>query len=164
MASGDTLAVFDAQAGQQPSASYPAWGVRNGQAHLAFDAAADESVDFRGVMPQHYAGGGVSVILHWRAASATSGDVVWTSAFELQADGGQDTDSDGFASAQSATVTAPGTAGMLDYATISHTNGGQMDSVVAGDVFRLRITRDADNGSDTMTGDAELVSVEVREA
>lgn len=164
MASGDTLAVFDAQAGQQPSASYPAWGVRNGQAHLAFDAAADEAVDFRGVMPAHYVGGGVNVVLHWRAASATSGDVVWTSAFERQADGGQDTDSDGFATAESATATTQATAGALEYTSIPHTNGAEMDSVVAGDVFRLRITRDADNGSDTMAGDAQLVSVAIVEA
>jgi hypothetical protein len=36
---------------------------------------------------------------------------------------------------------------------------------VAGDFFRLRVYRDsADTGNDTMTGDAELIAVEVRSA
>jgi hypothetical protein len=39
-----------------------------------------------------------------------------------------------------------------------------IDSVTAGDGFRLKINRDANNGSDTMTGDAELIAVEVRSA
>jgi hypothetical protein len=38
-----------------------------------------------------------------------------------------------------------------------------MDSLAAGESFRLRIYRDADNGSDTMTNDAELLRIEVRE-
>jgi len=38
------------------------------------------------------------------------------------------------------------------------------DSVAAGDYVRIAINRDADNGSDTATGDAYLLAVEVREA
>ena len=45
-----------------------------------------------------------------------------------------------------------GTAGILTVTEIPFTNGAQMDSVGAGDGFRLRITRDAAN--DDMTGDA----------
>lgn len=50
---------------------------------------------------------------------------------------------------------------MPNYSEITLTT---IDSVVAGDGFRLKITRDANNGSDTMTGDAELIAVEVRSA
>jgi len=39
-----------------------------------------------------------------------------------------------------------------------------IDSVTAGDGFRLKITRDADSGSDTLSGDVELVLCEVRSA
>jgi hypothetical protein len=40
-----------------------------------------------------------------------------------------------------------------------------MDSVAAGEIFRLKITRDADgtSGTDDLTGDAELLGVEVKE-
>lgn len=163
MAAGDTLAVFDALAGVPTQTNYAVFGIRNAQPHLAFSPTTDKMIDFRGVMPSSYSGGGVDVILHWRAAG-TSGNVVWTSAFERQADGGIDTDSDDFAAANSITASAPTTSGVLKYTTIAHTNGAQMDSVVAGDVFRLRITRDADNGSDTLAADSQLVSVEIREA
>jgi hypothetical protein len=47
------------------------------------------------------------------------------------------------------------------YAEITLTT---IDSVTAGDGFRLKINRDANNASDTMTGDAELIAVEVRSA
>lgn len=38
-----------------------------------------------------------------------------------------------------------------------------MDSLAAGEAFRLKVTRDADNASDTMAGDAELIGVEIKE-
>jgi len=38
-----------------------------------------------------------------------------------------------------------------------------MDSVAAGELFRIKVTRDADNESDDMAGDAELSAVEIRE-
>jgi hypothetical protein len=37
-----------------------------------------------------------------------------------------------------------------------------MDSLAAGEAFRLRVTRDA--ASDTATGDAELLAVVLRES
>jgi hypothetical protein len=40
-----------------------------------------------------------------------------------------------------------------------------IDSLAAGDRFRLKVFRNADDATnDTMTGDAELVAVEVRSA
>ena len=38
-----------------------------------------------------------------------------------------------------------------------------MDSVVAGDYFRMDVNRDSSNASDTLTGDLELVFVEIKE-
>ena len=38
-----------------------------------------------------------------------------------------------------------------------------MDSLAVGESFRIKITRDADNGSDTMAGDAQLFAVKVKE-
>jgi len=49
------------------------------------------------------------------------------------------------------------------YDTIAFTNGAQMDSLAAGESFRLRIYRDANNGDDDMAGDAQLLRIEIQE-
>jgi hypothetical protein len=67
---------------------------------------------------------------------------------------------DSFDSANSTdNTTVPATAGFIDVVSITMTNA---DSIAAGDYFRLRITRDA--ASDTATGDAYLLAVELRDA
>ena len=45
--------------------------------------------------------------------------------------------------------------------SVAFTNGTDMDSVAAGEAFRIKLTRDA--VSDTAAGDAELHAVEIRE-
>ena len=59
------------------------------------------------------------------------------------------------------TTTTNATSGIPNSSEITLTT---IDSVTAGDGFRLKITRDANNASDTMTGDAELIAVEIRSA
>ena len=164
MASGDTLLIFTALNNEPPATSYATLDFRNAHPVLDFDADADESAVFTSVMPQHYSGAtGVTVYLHWSATSATSGDTIWDVSFERIGEGQLDVDSDSFAAAQSATATAPGTCGYVDIQAIAFTDGAQMDSVAAGELFRIKVTRDANNESDDMAGDAELSAVEVRE-
>lgn len=163
MASGNTLVVFTPLANEQPAASGATFDVRNGHPVLDFDAAADEIAVFTGVLPRHYAGGGLTVDLHWAATSATSGTCRWAVAIEAIA--AQDLDADGFATAQTAGGTADGTSGIETVTSIAFTDGAQMDSLAAAGAFRLQVTRDADgtSGTDDMTGDAELIAVEIRE-
>lgn len=163
MASGDTLCIFVPTDNEPTSSNYATLDTRNAHPVLDFDASTDESAVFTGVLPRNYAGGGLTVTLIWGASAATSGDVVWNSAIERIAEGAQDIDSDGFATAQAATATASGTSGVQDYVTIAHTSGAQMDSLAAGESFRLKITRDANHANDDATCDAELVAVEIRE-
>lgn len=163
MASGNTLCVFTAQANQPPAANYATPDVRNAHPVLDFDAAADESAIFGSVLPRHYAGGGLTVTIAWMATSATTGDVVWNADVERHSDDDVDLDSDSFAGANAATGTTASATGEVQYTAITFTDGADMDSLAVGESFRLKITRDADNGSDTMAGDAELLSVEVRE-
>jgi hypothetical protein len=61
--------------------------------------------------------------------------------------------------------TAPGTQGHVTYYTgITFTDGADMDSVAAGDLFILRVRRESsDTGNDTMSNDAHLWVVEVKE-
>jgi hypothetical protein len=163
MASGNTLVVVLALDNIPPTAAYASIDTRNGHPVLDFDAATDENAIFAGILPRHYAGGGLTVSLRWAATTATSGNVVWNVAIERLADEAQDIDSDGFATAQAVTATAPATSGMVQYTDVTFTNGAQMDSLAAGESFRVKVTRDADNGSDTMTSDAELIGLEIRE-
>lgn len=162
MASGDTLAVFTPHANQPPSSNFATFDTRNNHLVLDFDDTTNEDAIFAGVMPQHYGNGGVTVRIFYAMTSATSGDIDWDAAFERHLDGTTTIGSDDFAAANSVdNTTVPGTAGIIDVASITFTDGADMDSVTAGDSFRLKITRDA--VSDTSTGDAELLRVEIQE-
>ncbi|MEX2091836.1 MAG: hypothetical protein WD971_04120, partial [Pirellulales bacterium] len=128
---------------------------------LDFDDDANESSHFSAVLPKHYAGGSVACKLHWMATSATSGNVRWSAAFERLEAGGPDLDSNGFQTAVEATAAANGTSGKLTATALTLT---ALDGAVAGDAFRIVVTRVANDGTnDTMTGDAELVQVELVE-
>ena len=160
MASGNTLCVFTPLHNQAPAASFATMDLRNSVPVLDFDAAADEDAVFAGVLPRHYAGGGLTVTVYWMATSATTGDVKWNVQIERS---NTDQDADSFAAAQTTTTTTNGTSGIITATAVTFTNGAAMDSLAVGEVFRLKVTRDANDAADTMTADAELVAVEIRE-
>lgn len=162
MASGDTLLVFKPAHNEPPATVFATLDFRNLHPVLDFDASTNWSAVFSDLMPQHYDGGGVDVFLHYAMTSATSGDIDWDVAFERIGDQQLDIDADSFAAVNSVdNTTVPATAGNVDVVSVAFTNGADMDSVVAGETFRLKATRDA--VSDTATGDAELLAVEIRE-
>ena len=163
MASGDTLVQFGPLHNEPPSSNAMTFDTRNQHPILDADATVNESAVFSAVMPQHYAGTtGVTVYIHYAMSTATSDTVDWDAAFELIGDQQQDLDSDGFAAVNSVdNTTVPGTSGLVDIVSIAFTDGADMDSVAAGEGFRLKITRDA--ASDDAAGDAELRWVEIRE-
>jgi hypothetical protein len=170
MASGQTLVVFTARDGVPSATAGATHGILAGAAtpaegvpYLAFDSATDESADFLGIMPRAYAGGGLTLNLHW-ASGVTSGATVWNAAFRALPDDAEDINTTAHSYAFNAvTATTATVAGEVDYAAITFTDGADMDSVAAGESFILRITRDADNGSDGMAGDAYLIAVEIKE-
>ena len=154
-----TYAIFTALDNQPPAADYATLDTRNSIACLDFDDATDESAVFISIIPEGASlGSGLKIRLHWMATTATSGDAVWDVSLERMT---TDLDSDSFDTIASGTATANGTSGILTVTEITLTT---IDSVTAGDGYRLKVTRDANNGSDTMTGDAELVVCEVRSA
>lgn len=162
MASGDTLLIFTPLGNEPPASNGATLDTRNGHPVLDFDDTTNESAVFSAVMPQHYAAGGVTGYVHHSMSSATSGDVDWDISFERIGDQQLDVDADSFAAVQSVdNTTVPGTSGNVDVVSIAFTDGAQMDSVAAGELFRIKITRDA--ASDTATGDAELHALELRE-
>ena len=162
MASGDTLCQFFPSDNEPPSSNYATLDLRNNHPVLDFDASTNEDAVFSGVMPEHYDGGGLTVEIHYSMTSATSGDVDWDVSIERIGDQQQDVDSDSFATANSVdNTTVPGTSGNVDVVQVTFTDGADMDSVAAGELFRVKVTRDAT--SDTAAGDAELHAVHIIE-
>ena len=163
MASGDTLLIFTPHSNEPPASDFATLDTRNQHPVLDFkDAATNEEAVFSAVMPAIYGGSGVTVYLHYSMATATSGDVDWDVAFERIGDQQLDIDADSFAAVNSVDGTVvPGTSGFVDVVTVAFTDGADMDSVAAGELFRIKVTRDG--AADTAGGDAELHAVEIRE-
>jgi len=154
-----TYAVFTPGDNQPPATAFATLDTRNSVAVLDFDDTTDESAVFVGIIPEAASlGSGLKIRIVWTATTATSGACVWDASIERM---NTDIDSDSFDTIASVTTTTSGTSGIPNYSEITLTT---IDSVTAGDGFRLKINRDANNGSDTMTGDAELIAVEVRSA
>ena len=65
-----------------------------GHMYAGFDAATDEIVDWHVHVPDGWTTGTQTLNIRWRAASATTGNVIWSAQVEaLTADDATDTDS-----------------------------------------------------------------------
>jgi hypothetical protein len=157
--------VFTPAANNPPASAYSTPDTRNAHLVLDFDGSTDEEAVFPGVLPSGYNGGGLTCDIYTAFTSATSGSVRFQAAIERIDTSSLDIDADSFASFQSAGGSAPGTSGQVIKVTITFTDGSQMDSLAAGEAFRLKIRRDADgtSGTDDITTDAEVLRVVVRE-
>ncbi len=163
MASGDSLCLILPAMGEPPATNYATLDTRNNALVLDFDDDQDESIEFPCFMPRHYDGGGLTITIGWMSSSSTSGNAVLDLAFKSFSDDADDMDTKAFAAANSVTDATASASGEVAYSTITFTDGADMDSVAAGEYFRLNFTRDADNGSDNLSGDLELVFIEIRE-
>ena len=155
-----TYATFTATDNNPPATDFATIDQRNSVACLDFSDTATESAVFVGIMPEAASlGSGLIVRLHWMG-TATTGNVRWSVAFER---GNTDLDADSFDTATAATATTNGTSGIVTVTAITCTS---IDSIAAGDLFRLRVQRLGADAADTMAGakGCELVAVEVRSA
>jgi hypothetical protein len=156
-----TYAVFTPLSNQPPATNFATLDTRNSIAVLDFDdGATNEAAHFVAVMPEAASlASGLKVRIHWMATSATTGACRWGVQFEKM---NTDEDSDSFDTATEAHSTTNATSGII---TVTEITATSIDSVVAGDPYRIKVYRDSsDTTNDTMTGDAELVAVEVRSA
>ena len=161
MASGDTLATLHPFQNEPPSSNYAVSDIRNGHPILAFDDTTSWAAIFTGILPRNYAGGGITVYVH-ASAVATSGTMGWLVAIERIDDSSLDIDADSFAGNQTITaVTVPGTSGQTLVLNVAITSGANMDSLAAGEQFRLKVARDVAN--DTAVGNVQLTMVEIVE-
>jgi hypothetical protein len=145
-----------------PSSAFPTYSVDNNHPVLAYDPDTNNCGFVQGVLPAAYAGGGLTVDITWAGDTATTGNVVWQTAFERLNANNTNINSDSFGTANSATSGVNGTLRKLTVASIAHSNS-EISSLAAGDGFRLEVCRTANSGSDTMTGAAHLVVVDVKE-
>lgn len=155
-----TLQRFTARDNQPPASNFATLDTRNSVLVLEYDAATEESATFVGVINEAATlTSGLVVRIWWMGDTATSGNVRWGVQFERS---GTDLDADSYDTNAQVTSAANATSGVESVAEITITT---IDSLAAGDRFRLRVYRvAADATNDTMTGDAQLVAVEVRAA
>ena len=147
---------------EAPTTNYATLDTRNGHPCLDFDTTTQETAIWTGVLPASYAGAGLTVSIWCSLTSAITGTVGWDISIERMDASSLDIDADSFASAQTVTaVTVPGTSGQLLKMSLAITSGANMDSLVAGELFRIRVRRDVAN--DTAAGDAELLRMMVVE-
>lgn len=108
-----------------------------------------------------YGSGNLTAKPRWYPDTATANDVVWgvsIAALTPETDT-QDIETDAWATENTATDTALGTtAQRLHEASVTVSN---LDSIATSDYLALRVQRLGGNGSDTMSGDAQLVALVV---
>jgi hypothetical protein len=164
MASGNSLCAFGPQDNEPTATDFATLDTRNAHPVLDFDASTSERAQFTNFLPRHYSNGGITCTLVWGGTSATTGFVVWRGEFERMAASDIDIDSDSFGTQIAATASCSAAAGQLSYTTLAFT-ATQLDSLASSgaETFRFKLTRVATATGDTMSGDAELVFMEMRE-
>jgi hypothetical protein len=176
MASGNTLLVFTARDGIPTATLGAAHAIIAGTSTpaeglpvLAFDSSTQEYVDFQSVMPSHYsAATGVTLRILWASNSETSGHVTeWVAAFRRIEDDTDDfnTTAHTYLTTEEVVAAVPTVIGEHAWDTIEITAGTNMDGVVAGDEFILRVFRKSPTPSSgtQATGDAYLIAIEIKE-
>jgi len=170
MASGDTLLILTPQSSTPPASNFATLDVIAGADATAaesfpvldFDASADEYADWHCVMPQNYGSGGLTVTIIWAAISDQANACQFEAAFRAIEDDAEDIDTTDHAYDFNTVAASPaGTAGEVSYDNITFTDGADSDNVDAGDAFVFRLMRDVSD--DSMTGDASVLAVHIKE-
>ncbi|KKM24243.1 hypothetical protein LCGC14_1607040 [marine sediment metagenome] len=159
MSSGDSLCAWEPKSNDPPDADFATFdAILTTSADEPDDVipvydfdpgATQEYLVLPGpVMPKHYGGGGVTLDI-WFMCEATSGNVKVDAAFkDLSA--GVNLLTATYAAVNTDTVAVNATARVIFKATITFTDGADMDSVSAGNPFNLLITRDSADAADTV--------------
>ena len=174
MASGDLLLTLNpinrngpatngAQPDYIPGASTP------GELFMVidFDASLIEYADWTNlVMPEHYSGGGITVTFEWASASVAGGtdEVRWEAAFRNKPEDAEDLDTTAHTYVYTGVEDPPPSAiGETRHSEMNMADGAAMDNVGAGDFFAFRVRRNVSDPDDTMTGDAQLLTIKIVE-
>lgn len=123
-----------------------------------FDQSTAEKADISIPMPDNWDGGTITASIYWETAISGTNAVVWkVSALSL---GDSDTVDTAYGTAQSVTDASNGANKRnITAFTSAITPSG---TPAAGEELRIRVERDAANGSDTLAGDAKLVGLRLK--
>lgn len=150
-----------------PSTDPAGFTSRNENACVTFDDGSevdDEKAIFEGVMSNDYvAGNDIIVDIDWVAETAITGDVVWGIEFELVGVGGGDIDISPFAAMVEASPTATDVTNGAAARSIITFLSSQVDAVLAGASYRIRITRVTTDVADDMVGDAQMLRIGLKQ-
>lgn len=124
----------------------------NNNPKLLFDDTTAEGIYWQFRMPSDYSSA-LAIKLVYSMASATSGTIEFEVSVWAASDG-ESAVTESYDTVNTGTETVPATAGLTSDLSITLTNA---DTVAAGDLVRIQLFRDADDGTnDTATGDLEL--------
>ncbi len=126
---------------------------------LDFGDSASQYAVWTGLIPEGFSmTGGLKIRITWKLSTATpSGNVVWAAQIERM---NTDLTADSWdTNVYTAVGAANGTAGIVTTTEITMTT---VDGLLTAEPFRIRIYRDGASASDTASGDAELILMEIR--
>lgn len=159
-----TRAIFTPFSAEFPTTNFPQLTVlANSRPVLGFSDAVQQTATWTGVAPQGLSGS-LTAVISYIMVSAVANLVEFEVSLEAVTDGDSlDLDAaESFDTVNSQSVTVPETAGFMSQISVTLTNA---DSIAAGDYFRLKVSRDADDATnDTATGDCQVLAVELRDS
>ena len=160
MASGDSLLALDPLSNRPPAANFATVDLRGEFVVLDFDDTTNEQAQFHAIVPSHYSGGDLKAVLTWTSSTAISGSAklkceltrlsAGVNLDALPAPDGSD----------EVTVAAPTTSGDL---VVDVTGPITVSGLTSGETLLVVITRLSTDAGDTLVGDVELISIELRE-
>lgn len=153
---GNWQISFFATDNEPPSSAYATLDTVNSRPVLDFTLTGSQFAVFSEVMHPDYSNGGVDLRIGW-SATGSSGDAYFQASMERLVTGSS-VDADSFATAVNGS-SANAAGHVLGLATMSLSNGAEMDSTVAGDYFRLKFKY----VSGTFAEDFELHFIELQE-
>ncbi len=160
MATGDRISAWGAIAGQPPTTDFATFKRANIQQYspfvYEFASGTAEELTFQDIFPAVYAGGGIDFSITWAGSDNTTGVATW--ALSLQRVTGVGL-SDTFGTAQTGGVAGPGATDGIAVAVVSFTDGQLPAGLVAEDVWRCRVIKNAGG----YAGTPRLLAIEALE-
>jgi len=125
---------------------------------LDYDASTSEFAQFAVTFPKSWNGGTVTFIPTWSPSNTDTGNCIWSLSGLSVAEG--ETADTAFSGAQTSTDAGIGTVEDIQMGPVSSaiTIAG---TIADGNQVFFQLERDADNGSDTFTGDARLLGIQL---
>ncbi len=160
MATGDRIAAWAASTGQPPISSFATFKRANVQTYSPFVyeflSGTAQEVTFQDIWPAAYAGGGIDFAITWAASNNNTGVATWALSLQRLTGG---TLSDTWGTAQTGGVAGPGAVDDVAVAQVSFTDGQLPAGLVAEDVWRCRVIKNAGGYS----GTPRLLAIEALE-